>query len=166
LRSQLLFPTGVNEGLNGQTVLDWLGTGGVAEDQFMSEILGQRLGELVGGATRSPRHFHTPLKTWDLSGLNLGGFQYQSSVRWAQLADQGSTGKAAWGDARLTYFQALTAADSNQRNTLFANTFKILGQLMHLVVDMGSVETPTVRGCGSIRQTAKTEQLQIRVDNF
>ncbi len=139
LRFSLLFPDGLDTALNGQTISRWLNTGGVAEDQYLPEILGQKLAEIAGGVTRSPRHFHTPLKTWDQSGLNLGGIQFESSPRWAQLPDQGFTGKAAWGDARSTYYQALTASDPGQRATLFASTFKILGQLMHLVADLGSV---------------------------
>ena len=139
LRYQLLLPGGLDESLNGQTVLGWLGTGGVAEDQYMPEVLGQKLAEYAGGVTRSPRHFHTPLKDWEHSGLNLGGFQFESSVRWAQLPDQGFTGKAAWGDARSTYFEALTNSDPDERARLFGDTFKILGQLMHLVADLGSV---------------------------
>lgn len=139
LKYTLQFPDGYVTILNGQTIRDWLGTGGVAEDQFMSDTLGQKLGELAGGVVRSPRHFHTPLKTWDQSGLKLGGFQFESSPRWAQLADQGFTGKAAWADARSTYFRALTSTDPQERERLFSETFKILGQLMHLVADMGSV---------------------------
>ena len=139
LRIQLLFSQGLDTPVNGHIIRDWFGIGGVAEDQYLPETLGQKLAEIAGGATRSPRHFHTPLRTWDQSGLNLGGVQFESSPRWAQLADQGFTGKAAWGDARSTYFQALTATDPGQRATLFGNTFKILGQLMHVVVDMGSV---------------------------
>ena len=139
LRFQLLFSDGLDTALNGQTISRWLNTGGVAEDQYLPEILGQKLAETFGGVTRSPRHFHTPLKTWNTAGLTLGGFQFESSPRWAQLADQGFTGKAAWRDARSTYFQALTTSNPNQRATLFSNTFKNLGQLMHLVADMGSV---------------------------
>lgn len=102
----------------------------MAEDQFDGN-------EFFGGLTRSARHFHTPRLAWDRSGLNLPLIpRFESSVRWAQLADQGLTGRAAWGDARDAFFSAATAFRDTDRQQRYADTFRILGQLMHLVADL------------------------------
>src|SRR5512144_2384452 len=82
LARDLHFVRGVLEPLNGRTVVNWIGDGGIAEDQLLGL-------ETLGGLTRSARHFHTPLLSWDQSGLNLPPLpRFESSVRWAQ-SDQG-----------------------------------------------------------------------------
>jgi hypothetical protein len=129
LRSELGFLAGLDTPLvDRRAVIRWLGLGGVAEDQFLGT-------EILGGLTRSPRHFHTPLRPWDTAGL-LGAFE--SSVRWAQNPNQSPGGQAAWFDARATFHRAVTAADLRDRQQAFADTFRILGQLMHVVADLGS----------------------------
>lgn len=129
LANELHFTRGAREPLNGRTVVNWIGDGGVAEDQLLGL-------ETLGGLTRSARHFHTPLLSWDQSGLNLPPLpRFESSVRWAQ-SDQGIVlGRAAWQDARASFFGAATAATEPERKAKYADTFRILGQVMHLVAD-------------------------------
>src|SRR5262249_33336524 len=96
--------------------------------------------ELLGGLMRSPQHFHTPLLPWDRSGLDLPLLpRFESSIRWAQSPDQGFTGRSAWKDARAALSRAATGNTEEGRQQAYADTFRILGQLMHLVVDMASV---------------------------
>jgi hypothetical protein len=74
---------------------------------------------------------------WDRSGLDLAFLpRFESSVRWAQLSDQGFTGNAAWKDARSAFFNAATGTSDSSRQQFYANTFRIVGQLMHLVADL------------------------------
>ncbi|MBI3047000.1 MAG: hypothetical protein HYY76_01690 [Acidobacteria bacterium] len=54
-----------------------------------------------------------------------------------QERDQGGLFAAnwSWHDARRVYYEALTEPDSRRREALWADLFRGLGQIMHLVVD-------------------------------
>ncbi|MGH9254226.1 MAG: hypothetical protein ACRD3C_06605 [Vicinamibacterales bacterium] len=83
-------------------------------------------------------HFHDPLKSWDTAGLDLGLLPFESSVRWMQDPDQAGLltgGSWSWRDARRLQYEALTESDPVQREVLWADLFRALGQLMHLVAD-------------------------------
>jgi hypothetical protein len=41
----------------------------------------------------------------------------------------------SWGDARRLYYQALIEPSADAREMLWADLFRTLGQIMHLVVD-------------------------------
>ena len=130
LRGQLNLLKGPDEVLQGRAVVKWIGFGGIAEDQFDGN-------SFFGGLTRSPRHFHAPLLPWDRSGLDIPSLpRFESSVRWAQLPDQGVTGRAAWKDARTAFFAAATGISDSGRQQSYADTFRMVGQLMHLVADL------------------------------
>src|SRR5262245_16559273 len=74
LETQSHFLFGVREPLVGLSVVDWIGLGGTAEDEFKDV-------GLLGGLARSPRHFHAPLLPWDRSGLDLPLLpRFESSV--------------------------------------------------------------------------------------
>ncbi len=129
LRDGMGLIRGVDQALRGLTILDWIGEGGVAEDQLFGI-------EMLGGLTRSTRHFHTPLLGWEQSGLSLPPLpRFESSVRWAQ-SDQGILGRFAWSDARTRFFDAATGRTEVDRQKAFADTFLTIGQLMHLVADL------------------------------
>ena len=101
---------------------EWLEEGGEREDDRL----------------RFLRHFHDPLQPWGTAGLDLAIGRYPSSVRWMQDPDQGgvSTGGLwSWNDARRLYYDALTEPDPMRREALWADVFRALGQIMHLVVD-------------------------------
>src|SRR5262249_25101698 len=115
---QLGFLRGLSEPiLDGGTVVGWIGEGGDREDDNI----------------RSLRHFHDPLRPWDSAGLKLGGARFSSSVRWMQRneAVQGWS----WPQVRALYWAALTTRDPILRNEYWTDTFRGIGQIMHLVVD-------------------------------
>lgn len=122
LRTGLGFPDSIDTSVHGKTIRDWLEEGGHREDDLL----------------RALRHFHDPLKPWETAGLNLGIDRHDSSVRWMQQRSQGgaSTGGFwSWRDARRLYYEALTEPDPVRRQALWADLFRALGQIMHLVVD-------------------------------
>jgi hypothetical protein len=126
LRDSLGFSIGLNTRLrHGSTlrnVREWIEEGGDREDDLL----------------RSLRHFHDPLQPWETAGLDLSIGRYSSSVRWMQDTNQSgiSTGGLwSWRDARQFYYDALTEPDPVRREVLWADLFRTLGQVMHLVVD-------------------------------
>jgi hypothetical protein len=118
LKEQLGFQEGWKEVFNNRRVSQWLGYGGEQEDEPMY--------------LRSFRHFHNPLETWDEAGL-WGSFD--SSVIWAQRTDQSPGGHYSWQDVRDYFYTALTSEEPATRENYFAETFRGVGQLMHLVED-------------------------------
>jgi hypothetical protein len=119
LRMRLGFLRGFQESLLGQNVFEWLRIGGAREDDSF----------------RFPRHFHDPLQPWETAGLRAL-LQFESSARWMQRVDHGWS----WQKARERYHAALTSSVTTaeahlQREQAFADTFRALGQVMHLVVD-------------------------------
>ncbi len=128
LKEQLGFQEGVHkiiEQFEGQKIDDnppkifrWLGYGGKKEDEpFL---------------LRSVRHFHNPLNTWDKAGLK--GI-WDSSIIWGQRTDQWPGGHYSWQDVRGYFLLALTSEDQTTRDYYFAETFRGLGQQMHLIED-------------------------------
>jgi hypothetical protein len=123
---------GIDRTFNGQSALRWLELGGRYEDQGSAF-------QFIFRQARYARHFHDPLQPWDMAGLSkpiLGHFE--SSVRWMQRTDQDTQavgGKWSWQDARDHYWKALTSSTSMTREQEFADTFRALGQIMHLVTD-------------------------------
>ncbi len=122
----LRFGLGIEQGLNAvfyrKQVREWLEEGGEREDDSL----------------RFLRHFHDPLKPWDAAGLDFVVDRHDSSVRWMQARNQGDLdtgGFWSWHDARRLYYQALVEPDADHREVLWANLFRALGQIMHLVVD-------------------------------
>ncbi len=111
LRAQLGFLRGIGEAFRGRTVLQWLGEGGIREDDDV-RFLG---------------HFHDPLQIWSAAGLGPA----PSSIRWMQSP----TNVWSWQRVRAHYHTALTSRSPAERERAWADTFRGLGQLMHLVVD-------------------------------
>ncbi|MFZ5907353.1 MAG: hypothetical protein ACOYVJ_08095 [Nitrospirota bacterium] len=155
LRDYLTFNLGFKEGekeiLHGintqgfieeQPVFWWLGYGGEQEDRP-----GSITDYIFNRETRSLNHFHNPLLSWSLAGLNdnfLGQRTGQSSVLWAQNPEQHVGGRWSWPDARRYFYIALTGNNTDgtlvapskaERDQYFAYTFRAVGQIMHLVQD-------------------------------
>ena len=85
---------------------------------------------------RCTRHFHDPLKPWDTAGLFYTHLTvFESSLLWAMDIDQKSVNIYAWNDARDYLFMALTATAREQREIKFAQCFRTIGQVMHLISD-------------------------------
>lgn len=121
LKAQLEFHEGLQTKLLGSTVQEWIGKGAKFEDEPFPRVL---------------NHFHNPLEIWERAGLRLLGAQVgQSSIRWGQNASQSPGGTFSWLDARRFYYQALTSPTKAEREQTFTQTFRALGQVMHLVQD-------------------------------
>ena len=101
---------------------EWLEEGGEREDDWF----------------RFLRHFHDPLKPWDGAGLDLGIDRHDSSVRWMQEPNQATWIRVASGHGAMLG-GCITRRSSSRmrryREVLWADLFRALGQIMHLVVD-------------------------------
>ena len=92
---------------------------------------------------RSKNHFHNPINEQGFSGIwdteFLSGI---AAINWALLPQnmQSPGGYYSWADVRSYYLKALTLGTKTDRDTNFAQTFRGLGQLMHLVQDMSVPE--------------------------
>jgi hypothetical protein len=119
LRDRFSVTDGLNQRFRGQPALEWIGVGGIREDDEV----------------RFLRHFHDPIKPWSSSGLIFFG-QHQSSIHWMQRAiGQGNCQEWTWSSARCYFHRALTGSTSAVREQAWADTFRAIGQQMHLVVD-------------------------------
>ncbi len=129
LNKNLGFTKGKEEEINGKKVYKWLRDGGYYEDKPAWTI----------PYLRSVNHFHNPLLTWESAGLNdtVLGINYtgQSSILWSQNSNQDLGGKWSWYDARDYFYKGLTLTSKVERDSAMANTFRALGQLMHLIED-------------------------------
>lgn len=109
--------------------MKWIKDGGLYEDipTWMLTYL------------RSVNHFHNPLTDQGYSGpwYTFGIVSGLSSTQWMVLPQetQSPGGYYSWHDVRNYYYKALTSSDQNTRDTYFAETFRGLGQLMHLIQD-------------------------------
>jgi len=116
LRDNLGLPDGLSQRLRGRPALDWIGEGGIREDDGI----------------RFFRHFHDPLKPWARAGLGPAS----SSILWMQRpTDPTACQEWTWTSARCYFYRALSAPAPGDREQAWANTFRALGHLMHLVVD-------------------------------
>ena len=123
LIKQLGLQNGVETPINNKWIIKWLGDGGEKEDSYLG--------------LRFLNHFLDPISNTGLAG------QY-SALQWA-LMDAGTQSflvweNNSWNDARSYYYTALTALDKLTRETNYAETFRALGQVMHLVQDMSVPE--------------------------
>ena len=133
LQAQLGIQEGVAASIQSKTVSEWLGYGGIYEDipyWYMPYL-------------RSVNHFHNPLTKQGFSGFwGIGFLSGVSSIQWSQesFGTQGPGGHYSWFDVRDYFYKALTATDKTTRDQNFADTFRGLGQLMHLVEDLSVPE--------------------------
>lgn len=120
LKEKLVFKEGASEVVSTHQISEWIEKGGEQEDQLLP-------------VPRSFNHFHDPVTD---DGLTLTTFD--SALFWAQAAvgSQGGSGNYSWRDVRKYFYEALTAPSESS----FSDTFRGLGQLMHLVSDMSVPE--------------------------
>lgn len=137
LDSYLINHLGIQGGIfnvfDSYEVLWWIGQGGIFEDSPNWYTL----------YLRSANHFHNPKTDEGFSGIwGTGRFDGISSLEWSQLSTstQSPGGHYSWHDVRDYYEKALTSTDKNDREKFFAETFRGLGQLMHLVQDLSVPE--------------------------
>lgn len=114
LASQLGLSNDLYTEFNDKYIIDLIMDGGEEEDT----------------KRRPLRHFHDPLKSWDSAGFKS---MFTPALIWAQTNPFNA---ATWQAARQSFYDALTLISQEEREIKFAETFKTLGQLMHLVSDM------------------------------
>jgi len=122
LEDQLEIQKGINEIYNTHYVWKWLKEGGRYEDKpnWYQPYL------------RSFNHYHNPLTDKGYKGTR------DSSIQWSQrlIGTQSPGGHYSWHDVRGYFLNALTSQTKTDRDENFAETFRGLGQLMHLVQDL------------------------------
>lgn len=130
LKNNLGISVGIDQPYNGNiSVSDWISLGGKFEDKPPWNI----------PYLRSVNHFHNPLTDQGYSGFwGTGIFSGISAIEWAltDVATQSTGGYYSWKDVRKYYYNALTSPIKGDRDTNFANSFRGIGQLMHLIQDM------------------------------
>lgn len=106
----------------------WLSDGGRYEDKP----------PLTFPYVRSFNHFHNPLEPLADAGYGIGA----SAALWSQKppGTQWPGGYYSWHDAREYYLNGLRASNKTIRDYYLAETFRSLGQVMHLVQDMSVPE--------------------------
>ncbi len=136
LKSNLGLNRGIDELFYDKEVYTWLKLGGRYEDKP----------EGTPPYVRSVNHFHNPLKPLVQAGFTgvwgSGVLSGKSAILWSQspIGTQNPGGHYSWFDVRDYFFKALTSSNQATRNTNFAETFRGLGQLMHLVQDQSVPE--------------------------
>jgi hypothetical protein len=154
LKNNVGLISGITESFNSEYVWQWFRDGGLFEDRPPEYLIPYR---------RSRNHFHNPLLplnqayyTDTLAFCNaadnifaISGHCPESAILWAQGPQNSDTvlgfdlnpgGDWSWKKTRENYFTALTSKVQSDRDTMFANTFRGLGQLMHLIEDMSVPE--------------------------
>jgi len=153
LKGELGFADGIETILAGKDangnrvkkmIKKWIAYGGEAEDYgwpFNANWL----------TTRGFNHFHDPLKDWDEAGLDneMAKLIYHGSyftypvspILWGLKPEEQDffwnfTGDWSWGKAREYYYHALTTPNDEESNKTFADCFRALGQVMHLLQDV------------------------------
>ena len=157
LRNQLGIEDGVSHSFNSKEVWESIGDGGENEDEPF---------------TRSANHFHNPLTKQGFTGIWGTGFlSGVSSVLWSQQPKEAQTpgGYYSWVDARKYFYKALTDSDKTAREENFAETFRGLGQLMHLLQDLSVPEHARDDGHYTFynyEEWAKTAVTKLSVPSF
>lgn len=129
LKINLAFVKGKDQKIDGQEAYKWIKDGGIYEDKPPGAIVPY---------LRSFNHYHEPITNKGFSGFFDGSpVSGSSSVVWAQLpiGTQSPGGYFSWPDVRDYYYKALASIDKTQQEKLYAQTFRGLGQLIHLVSD-------------------------------
>lgn len=130
LKTNLGIQQGIDEVVAQNTkIFKWLERGGEYEDVPVWYL----------PYLRSVNHFHNPITDQGYSGIWGSGFlSGVSSTQWAllPLGTQSPGGYYSWHDVRDYYYKALTSSTKTERDTYFAETFRGLGQLMHLIQDV------------------------------
>jgi hypothetical protein len=128
LKNQLGFKDGIEEIYNKLSIKELLRDGGRYEDIPAWYLI----------YLRSVNHYHNPLTENGFHGwFYRGVLSGDSSKDWAQkpLGAQNPGGHYSWYDVRDYFYKGLTSPTKTEREKYFAETFRGLGQLMHLVQD-------------------------------
>jgi hypothetical protein len=128
LKNRLGFKDGIEQVFKNKRAWIWIEDGGEREDDTWSSD---------GAGVRYRKHFHDPLVLdWGSAGLSYALGTFKSALLWALDFDdaQGTVdNEYSWPAARQNFYDALTG---NDPETNYADMFRALGQVMHLVSDM------------------------------
>lgn len=119
--------TNVKQPVNGSEIIKWFENAGEQEDIIPRFI----------------NHFHEPISNSGYNGLwHSQLISGNPAPLWAQMEAerQFPGGKFSWRDARSYFHAALTSSDKTTREQNLSNTFRAVGQVMHLVQDMSVPE--------------------------
>lgn len=103
-------------------VLDWMLWGSVREDDYCCPSL------------RFTNHFYNPLNA---QGYSYGIVSGQPSLGWGLEPSDISGQDYSYRDARAYFYAGLTAPTEAQRQSNLSNMFRSMGQVMHLIQDLG-----------------------------
>ena len=128
LKEQLGLQDGVYQSFDSKMIWELLGDGGEDEDNIL--------------LLRMVNHFHNPIYNSGFSGIwNTVFLSGMSAIDWAmQPVDTQPYQHYSWNDARDYYYKALTSEDKATREANFTDTFRAIGQVMHLVQDISVPE--------------------------
>lgn len=106
---------GVDEFINKKKIIDWLKDGSWMEDV---------------GYDIATSHYYEPIsnKGYSVLGVEIGQSAYDRA--------NDPTNSMSWIWARNHFYEALTTTFNGRREPAFADTFRALGQVMHLVQDV------------------------------
>jgi hypothetical protein len=140
LKNRLGFENGIDEIFRSgdlRKAFEWAKLGGKYEDLPPSTL----------PYRRSVNHFHDPISNEGYSGFwGTGIMSGISSVLWLQkpIGTQGTEsggylfnlgGNFSWHDARDYFYKALISRNNTDKERNYADTFRSVGQIMHLVQD-------------------------------
>ncbi|RLC12808.1 MAG: hypothetical protein DRI57_17310 [Deltaproteobacteria bacterium] len=145
LRDELALSNGIEEEFQSQegeckleetnNVWKWIEHGGAWEDNPPPDL--PDFGSFsCPWAIRAFNHYYNPVTDRGLSSFGGGAAiewfmsQERRTIFWKNMGDY------AWDDVRGYFYNALTSRDSKVREDAFADTFRGLGHLMHLVQDV------------------------------
>jgi len=111
------FWLGLGQKVDGDSVQTLIENGAYDEDEPFSNVF---------------HHFHDPTRPWGDAGLLSGAFP--SSIYWQQYDFVPNM----WQNTRQVHLNALLETDAVERKHLFAQTFKSIGHIIHLVQDAAS----------------------------
>ena len=113
--------SGVDAYINGQKIRKWIIDGSEREDDFFSPLV----------TARYMNHFYNPLNNSGLADSPFFGMA--SSYEWGSNHSYNSW---TWKQARDHFYYGLTKNAKADRDNALANSFRALGQVMHLVQDL------------------------------
>ena len=180
LKNSLGYPEGTLSIVNGDKIVNLLREGSKAEDSPLC---------------RASNHFHNPRQSWNSSNMSdvwqanalcmaKGWLPTYSAVTWATgyqaPAPLGAkltnmSGAYNWDEARADYYAALISSTTTVRESKFADTFSILGHVMHLLQDMAvpahtrndfqsHLKVSTVYGTLETRWTAQPYENYLKIN--
>jgi hypothetical protein len=114
------FTAGYADKLKGNSIADWITEGSKLEDENVSALV----------VARYLNHFYDPISNQGLSDTPYYG---TSSYKWAS---DDSFNEWSWKRARDFFYDGLTKPTQTERDNALANTFRAVGQVMHLVQDI------------------------------